>query len=206
MSRYYRIGACLLLCILALSGCGQTKGPDTINTTTISVSDKGAVTAYLVGDFDREYYNLSELTAMAMEEAAQYNTSHAVQGSTPITVQKVENAETGDKVIITYQFDKTDTFNDYCEGVLFYGTVTEAVAEGYGLESSPLTSVKDGSLVTDGWMKQEAAGRHILITDQKAEIYCPYKVTHISEGAVYNADGSVDATQTEGNVVILMKK
>ena len=39
----------------------------------------------------------------------------------------------------------------------------------------------------------------------KANIYCPGKVTYISEGAVVNADGSVSSFEAEGPVYILLK-
>ncbi len=207
MIKYLRTGACFLFCILAIGGCGQAKLPDSIDTDTLSVNSRGEVTSYLVRDFEKEYYDLSELTSMAMGEAAQYNTAHAAGNGTPVTVQTIERLEEGSpRVRMMYLYDSAETFSSYNDKELFFGTVQEAVSENYPFTENPLSSVKDGTLVTDAWLKQEALGKHILITDEKAVIYCPYKVTHISGGAVLNEDGSVDATQAEDPVYILMKK
>lgn len=209
MNRYMRIGAGILLCVLALAGCGQAGLPDVTDRDVLAVDGKGEITFYLVRDFGKEYYDLSGLASMAMEEAAEYNTSHAQGNSIPVAVQKVEALEDGSsRVRITYQYDSMDTFNEYNgsykDGTLFYGTVEEAVAAGYG-QAEPVVSVKDGSFY-NALANQEQTGKHIIITDKKAVIYCPYEVAYLSEGAALRSDGSVEASEVEGSVIILMKK
>ncbi len=205
MSKYRRIflvGICLLL----LTGCGSTVQPEDINKTTLSVSKEGQIAFYLVESFEKDYYDISELTSMAVEEAAAYNTEVQDDVNIPVAVEKVEMLENGTDVKITYKYSGAEVYADYMKSVLFYGTVSEAITAGYDVTSVSLSSVKDGSLVTEAWLKSEAANQHIMITDQKAEVYCPYKVTHISDGAVFNENGSVDTTQADGQVYILMKK
>ena len=95
------------LCLLLLTGCGGASLPEMIDKTTISVDDKGEVTAYLVETFDKDYYNVSELMSMAVEDAAAYNTAAAKDEKVPVTVDKVEMLETGKDVRITYKFSKS---------------------------------------------------------------------------------------------------
>lgn len=198
------IGVCMLA-ILMLAGCGQAKLPDAIDVTSLVVTDKGEVTSYLVAEFEKEYYNISELTTMAVSEVAEYNTEHQTGTSIPVTVEKVEALESdADKVMLTYKYDSTESFMDYDESILFYGTVSEAADAGYDLNVI-LTNVKDGTLFSEAQLLQET-DRYLLITDEKARIYCPKKVTHVSDGAVYEEDGSVDGTQAESTIYILMKK
>lgn len=45
----------------------------------------------------------------------------------------------------------------------------------------------------------------MIITDMKANIYCPRAVTHISNDAVENQDGSINPSMVEGPVYILLK-
>lgn len=194
------IGGCILAGLL-LAGCGGTKIPEVVDTTSIEITDEGAVTSYLVDVFDKDYYVLSELKDMVIEEAAQYNTEHQTGEQVPVTVEKVENS--GSKVIVVQKYDSADTFADYNANDLFYGTVEEALRKGYSPDGD-LKSVKDGSLLS-GDMLTENLKRHILITDYKAKLYCPDKVTHISENAVYCDDGSVDGLAAEGTIVVLMK-
>lgn len=194
------------ICLLLLTGCGGTQMPDTIEETTLSVDEEGKITAYLVESFDKEYYDAEELKTMAVEEAAAYNTDAEMGTVVPISVEGVELLESGNEVKVTYRYSDADTYELHTEGVLFYGTVTEALEAGYDMKDVSMSSVKDGEPVVPAWVAVEAADKHILITDQKAQIYSPYKVTHISVGAVCKEDGSVDTTQAEGEVYILMKK
>lgn len=206
MNKYRKLG--VIVCIftaLTLAGCGQVKVPDVVDVSTIAITEEGTVTSYLVDIFDQEYYDISELASMAITEAAEYNTEKQSGETVPVTVDKVEALEDGSqKVVVTHKYDSADTFMDYNDSVLFYGTVQEAVNEGYNL-NVVLKSIKDDSVLSEEDLIQDGE-RHLVITKEKARIYCPEKVTHISEGAVVDSDGSVDTTQTESTVVILMKK
>lgn len=206
MSKYIREGAgILLLAMLVLSGCSQAKVPDTVNVTSLVVSEQGEVTYYLADTFDKDYYNITDLTAMAMEEADSYNSEHLTGDEAPVKVEKVEALDDGSgTVVVTQKFTSVDAFVDFNDGKLFYGTVGEAIAAGYDMDVI-LRSVKDGSLIT----KEDIVGqmdKHILITEEQAVIYCPYKVGYTSDEAVYQDNGAVNATEAEDPVVILMKK
>ena len=193
------------ICLLLLSGCGGTSLPETIDKTTIVIDDEGKVTAYLVDNFAKDYYDISELTSMAKEDAAAYSAEMGA-GENAASVEAVEMLENGTDVRITYQFDSAETYADYMGGVLFYGTVEEAKAAGYDLTTAPLNSVKDGTTVTENWLETEGLEKHIVITDQLAEFYCPYTVTHVSADAFYNTDGSVTNDQPDDVVYVLLKK
>lgn len=194
----------LCICIFFLTGCGQAKTPDIIDSPTIAVADNGTVTSHLVGVFNEDYYDVSGLTDMAVKEAAAYNTENQIGDTVPVTVVSVEALTDGSgKVVVTLRYDSAETFSDYNDSILFYGTVAQALAEGYKLEGK-LTDVKKQEPLTGEQLSKES-GRKILITDQKVKLYCPHKVTHMSEGAVLGTDGSVDATLAEEDVYILMK-
>ncbi len=198
------IGICMAATLM-MAGCGQAKVPDVVEVTSIAVTQQGEVTSYLVEEFEKDYYNISELTSMAMEEVANYNTEHQEGELIPVVVEKVEALpENSNKVVLIQKYNNTDTFMDYTDNVLFYGTVNDAVNAGYDLDVV-LKSVKDNTLLSKEQLLQEAE-MYLLITNENAMIYCPKKVTYVSEGAFCEEDGSVNATQTEGMTVILMKK
>ncbi len=206
MNKYSKSRAVIgILAAFLLAGCGQAKVPDKVDVTTLAITGNGAVTSYLVEVFDKEYYDITELTSMAISEAAEYNTQKQSEKTVPVTVDKIEALKDGSqKIVVTYKYDSTDTFSDFNGSVLFYGTVQEALDAGYDFKET-LKSVKDGSTMSKEQLLEETE-RYVVITDEKAKIYCPEKVTYISEGAVYESDGSVDGAQTEETVVILMKK
>jgi len=209
------LGAVVGLCVMFLAGCGEAKLPDVIKTQTVFISKDGQITLWLVMEFDGENYKLSELTSMAMEEAAEFNEGRAVEKA--VSVEKVETLADGSgKVAVTYQFGDWKSCTEfignelfYGTNELFYGTVSEAVSEGYGTRAI-LRNVKDNtleyfsSMCTEEALKQ-TSGKYLIVTDVKANVYCPGKVEYISDGAVVNEDGSVNTFGVEGLAYILLK-
>ena len=86
---------------------------------------------------------------------------------------------------------------------MFYGTVQEALSEGYGSKVI-MKNVKDNTLFTEEQLRQAGESR-LIVTDMGAKIYCPGKVAYISDGAKLNEDGSVDTFGVEGLAYILLK-
>ena len=199
-----------LVCLFAvlLAGCGQSGGQEAVESTTIFVDRNGGMTYYLIGEFDKDYYSLSELSAKAENEADKFNKGAGEKQS--VAVDKVETLQENEsKVLIVYRFDGYASFNEFNEksnkrlNKIFYGTVEEAFSQGY-ITKVLLRSVKDETVKTEEQLRQEGT-KKLIVTDEKAVIYCPAKVTYISEGAVLNEDGSVDASAADGTVYILMK-
>lgn len=211
VKKYSGFAAALCLLALSLAGCGEEKAPDTIEVSTVSVSKKGQISMWFVEEFTEEYYNLAELTAVALSEVEEFNSS--VGGKTAaVTMKKMELLPESDgKAMVYYQFDSWKSctaFNEIYEvyenaDTFFYGTVAEALREGFDAKVV-LKNVKDGSLLAGDQFAREP-DRRVVITDVKANIYCPSKVAYLSGAAVLNEDGSVDATQAEGLVYILLK-
>lgn len=204
MKKYIRMLAGLLLCSLLFSGCGSAEVPEVIDTTTIIIDKEGVITSYLVDEFHKDYYSVSELTDMAVEDAAAYNAEHQNDETIPLRVEKVELLAGGDKVLVQHIYDEDETYAEYNESVFFYGTVEDAIKEGYDL-SALLTSVKDGTPLTTEDLMKKPEKSYVLITDAKAVVYCPRKITHVGDGVVYSDNGSVDTTKVDGVVVVLMR-
>ena len=122
MRKYGRLAAALCLCIVFLSGCGEAKVPDIVDTPSVAVSKEGEVTVWQVGLFDKADYVLSELQAMATQEAAQFNSASGREAA--VTVDKVEALEDGSgKVVVAYRFDGWESAVGFLEEELYFGTV-----------------------------------------------------------------------------------
>ncbi len=203
---------CLFLFCLMLFN-----GADAPETASVFVGRRGQISAWLVEDFAEDYYSIKELAEMAVGEAAEYNAK--IPGKKAVTVEKVGRLP-GDsgKIRVCYRFDGWESYTGFNGQSLFYGTVEEAVRKGFDV-GTVLKEVSDGRLSADesleggyargmlwagDWLSLPA-GSYVIVTDVKANIYCPREVTHISEGASVNEDGSVDTSGTEGTVCILMK-
>lgn len=195
----------MCLCILLLTGCGQSAAVSAITVPTISVSDKGAVTSYLVSDFDKDYYDITELSSMVSEEAAQFNSAHkTAEGKDSVIVESVETTQDGSaKAVVTMKFADLSAYEEYNETKLYYGTIAQAHEAGYDLDVE-LQSVKDSAAIGRKEI-YEMSTRHILIVNEKVVVICSRKPLYISSGAVLNSDGSVDVTQTEGSAYIIFK-
>lgn len=204
MKKCGKLAAGVLFAAVLLSGCGQAAVPEEITEPTLVIDSGGRVTAYLVGEFDKSYYDLSELTAMARDEAAEFANA-SQNGTTPVTVKSVEAAQDGSgRIVLVYQFDGTDSYKGFIGNELFYGTVEEAFSKGY-IQDVTLQSVGvEAPLVRE--TLEEQKGKHLIITNAAAVIYCPERVTYLSAGAVMKEDGSVDASQTSETVYILLRK
>lgn len=201
MRRYGRLAAVLCLCMMILAGCGEAKVPDVVDSPSVAVSKEGEVTVWQVGVFDKPDYVLSELQTMAAEEARAFNS--LVGRNMAVVVDGVKTLEDGSKVVVEYRFDGWKSCCDFLEETFFCGTVPDAVLEGYDTKVT-LNSVKDGAALSQEELGQGTENR-LLITDMKANIYCPGKVTHISQGAEVNQDGSINTAGAEGMVYILFK-
>ncbi|MBO4976994.1 MAG: hypothetical protein J6C54_04545 [Lachnospiraceae bacterium] len=198
---------CSILCLamLLLGGCGQTEVPDTLSVPAISVTNKGKVTAYLIEDFDKDYYDLAELQALVTEELAEFNSSHkTAEGQDTVKMISLTEATDGSQTVkLVLEFRNIASYTEYTGMELFYGTVTQAYEAGCDLDKE-LTSVKDGSTI-DKMGIYEHGNKNILIAREKVRIYGPGKALYISTGAALNDDGSVDPSDTEDSTYIIMK-
>ena len=194
------------LLILSLTGCGQAaKLPETVVNTSLVVEKDGKVTSYLVNTFDKEFYNLDGLTQMVEEEAEEFNAAHTEVTENPLTVKTVQALEGGSMVQVVQEFADTDSYAEYNEQELFYGTRVEALAEGISVDLG-LVSAADGTPAEEQKLDKALEKNHLIITNASAYISCPYPVLYLSEGVVMGEDGYVDASQSDGVVTILMKK
>lgn len=194
------------LLVLSLAGCGQAaKLPAVVVNTSLVVEKDGKVISYLVNTFDKDFYSLDGLEKMVREEAEEFNAAHKDTGEDAMTVRSVQMLEAGATVQVVQEFDSTDSYAEYNEQDLFYGTRVEALAQGRTVDLG-LVNAADGTPADTDKLNKALEKNHLIITNASAYIYCPYEVLYVSEGVVMGEDGYVDASQSDGVVTILMKK
>lgn len=209
-----RPAAIIVLLAIMFSGCGQADEPKNIRESTLVIDENGRVTAYLVEEFDKNYYNLSELSAMVQEDAANFGGSEAASEKVKIVSVETMEEDSG-RVVVTYQFDGTSSYEELIKDQLFYGTVAEAIQRGY-CDGVTLQSVKDGTLMTDADLLQRLEEYLVIYYPEQVQpeqvklnpeaeeqgqivIYCPNQVGFVSQGTVVNQDGSISITWVEGS-------
>ena len=206
-SRLYKVSLlCMMICVIctlciAFTGCGSTSGvPEEMPQTALVITDEGEVTYYLEADFDKDYYDITELEAMVQEDMQEYNAE--LSEKERAVLESIKLSADGQRAIVTAKFQNAAAYSRYSGYQLFYGTVSEAAAAG--LDSGlTMQNAKDGSDVTQVQMK-EHGNRKFLMAEEKARLYGPSRVLYISTGASYNEDGSVSPAE-EGNTYMIMK-
>lgn len=198
---------CSILCLVTLiSGCGQSKVPKELSVPAISVTGKGKVTAYIVEDFDKDYYDLAELGTMVEDELSKFNESRkSAEGEEAVVMVSLTGSEATEmpKAVLVLEFRDITCYRDYFGMDLFYGTVAQAQEAGYDLNVE-LTNVKDGTTIG----KNEIFGMgnsHILIVQDNVRVFCPGKVQYVTSKAAVKEDGSVEPSDTEDSTYIIMK-
>ena len=210
MRRYGKFLATILILtsfmIFSLTGCGE-KEVIPVTEPTVEIMADGELIAYLVEDFDKEYYDLGELDAMVREEVAAYVQENALvteTGKEGLTVESVAMAADGSqKVVVALKFGNDEIYADYFDVEVFYGTVAEAEKAGYSL-SAALISVKDGEIFTEELAKKNSR-RKILVIEDAVIVRCPKDVLYVGTNASLTEEGFVDCTQGEGLKLIIMK-
>lgn len=177
--------------LVSLSGCGATGGKTDFDRSTIQVQKDGKVRATEVDVLDKGTYSLEELRAMAQETVDDYNG----KGNGKVTLESVEMLDEGTgSVRMVLDYDSTAdyvSFNTPISNsiVLFYGTVSDAMAAGYSMvdmwEADP--SRTDPELVEK--KEIEAMGdKQILITSEKGQVCVPDKIAYIGDNAALTVD------------------
>jgi len=190
----------------AFVGCGQEEVIP-VTAPTIEVTKNGELIAYMVEDFDKDYYVLSELDTMVRDEVSDFVTDRGYadqNGNQGITVESVAMVQDGSsKVVVALKFANSEMYSDYFETNAFYGTVADAMKDGYDL-SAALTSVEDGQLFTLEQAEKNKK-KHILIIEDSVIVRCSGKVLYLGTNTSITEDGFVDCTQSEGLKLIIMK-
>lgn len=203
-----RLALCLSLCAFLLAGCAEEEVYVPVTSNTIEVTQEGRLIAYIVEDFEKDYYDIDELADMVRTEIAAYNKEKASlstdAGQVPVQVDKVMMAEDGSaKAVVALNFQNAAVYEDYMGMELFYGTVSEAMTAGYKLEGMLFDAKKGTVLPADKLERNE--DRTILIIEDSVVIRPDKKVLYLSENTSLTEQGYVDAAEGEGFKYIITK-
>lgn len=200
--------ACLSLSAM-LTGCGTNKDVYVpIASNTLELTEDGHLIAYIVEDFDKDYYDINELKTMVDEEIAEYNQAKTKlvneAGQMPITVDKVIMAEDGSqKAVVALNFANGAVYSDYMGVEAFYGTVAQAAEKGYVLDGM-LHSTKNDELFI-GETLRKSQDKMILIIKDAVTVRTYDKVQYLSKNASITAEGFINAETKDELKYIIIK-
>ncbi len=191
------IGLSVAASALLAVGCGSSDD----NRTTIAINKDGSVQSTIYESFDKDYYDISELSDMASDEISYYNSEYI---SPKIILEEPELINDGKMAKLVMNYDSSDDYSHFNQVSLFYGTVQEAIDKGY--------SVTDNLVDPDGnkaeaFDLEEELSHHIIITDEKVYIIAPYKISYSTLGVTITDKKEADLSNaTKDSIQLLLSK
>ncbi|MBO5208636.1 MAG: hypothetical protein J6B68_04740 [Lachnospiraceae bacterium] len=164
-------------CVMA--GCSKFNLPD-INT--VSVQKDGSIKQTIVEQFERNYYDVDELTAMAQEKVEKFS-----NGTDSIVCDSIE-AKDG-KVVVEMTYQTGTDYAEFNNRELFSGTVAEANAQGYSLKDAV---TEDGTDISEEQLA-EVNENHVVVIQTK-------------EGEELDVEVYGKILYTSGNIILSGKK
>lgn len=179
MRKAVQIGLLSALTVTLLTGCGADFSAD---KDTVYIQKKGTIKGANVADFDKEYYDETELSDFIKENVDTY-VEQAGEGT--VEIQEFAVSDGVAHVYLNYAGAE-----DYAQfnGVKFYeGTVLDAKAEGYEIPDA-FTSVTDDETTWD------AEGNKIVIIGQQTQVKVDGTILFVSANASVTGKNTADVS------------
>ncbi len=179
MRKAVQIGLLSALTVTLLTGCGADFSAD---KDTVYIQKKGTIKGANVADFDKEYYDETELSDFIKETVDTY-VEQAGEGT--VEIQEFAVSDGVAHVYLNYAGAE-----DYAQfnGVKFYeGTVLDAKAEGYEIPDA-FTSVTDDETTWD------AEGNKIVIIGQQTRVKVDGTILFVSANASVTGKNTADVS------------
>ena len=183
----------LFMGTMILAGCGADKDRE----TRLSLDKEGVVVSTIYESFDQDYYDISELSDMATEEISYYNSEYI---SPRITLDETTRIENEPYVKLVMTFDSSQDYSHFNQELLFFGTVQDAVDNGYELSASLVD--REGNKIDLG--SGDFLDRHIVISSEKVIIDTPYNIEFMTSGVTLRDKKEADLTNVLSDSVQLL--
>lgn len=182
-------------------GCtAPAKDPATIKATTVTVHKDKSISAVIIEDFSKDYYDINELTEMVNEETAEIN---AVLGAGSVTCDVT--SEGSGMIRLSLECASVEAYNRFQDEDLFVGTVEEAVSSGYGINVNVINSKNPGDSFAASGINNVSSYNVIVAPENANHIRCDKKIKYASENTSYVDDFEINAYDNEDKTIVLYK-
>jgi len=153
-----KIGFILICMFLMTSLCGCAGSESSEEVTKVSIDKNGKITSTIVETLDKDYYDADELKTMIDTQIKEYNTQ---AGEEKITLDSADmNPE---KVVVKISYADDESYAAFNDMTFFTGSVEEAKAAGYEINSSDLKCVDEQA---DGEALIAEEGMQVLVLEE----------------------------------------
>ena len=185
------------MALLNVTGCGQS-GKE---VTTITIDKDGHVSNVIYEQFDKEYYDLQELSDMAALEVSEYNSEYI---SEKIAIDKVETIDDGSFAKVSMKYESAADFSNFNDEDLFYGTIEEAKAAGYRISAD---LIDNNGVKIESSFAEEHPDRHIIITNDSSNIITPFNIEYTTKGVtLLGKKEAMLSNATADTIMLLLSK
>lgn len=189
--------AFILLTFILMNGCKKEEiflTPEEITANTFLIKRDGSLHVAIVEDFDKSYYNLSELNEFVAKEVNAYNDK---VGSKEITIEKLE-LKNG-KVVMILGYTKMAHYSAFNSmPAAYFGTDTQDVA--LELPSQYVDAKKNTAVDKDTAMKSKK--NKVLVLYEPYEIIVEGDIKFYSENATLLDKNKIRSMDENMTVVI----
>lgn len=198
---------CAFFVMAFVTACGKKSEDAPITTDTVLIQADGSVLDYQVDSFDKAYYNISEYEQMLKTEIDAYNQSTPMPVNStgkPLvsvkTVGMVQEASATAQTVL--EFQSVDALCDYykaygVERTFYYGTVSEAIKQGYDVNNNLYVRKKDSFVAVTQEQIEKSLSRHILIVSgENLHIRFENKIIYSSKDVTLN-EAKTEAVVTD---------
>ena len=152
-------GLLLFAFCLTIAGCEKEASWKKWTTEQMAVEQDGKIIYGVVDSFEKNYYDLDELTGMVVKEVAEFNAQKKSGDAVPVTVLEVAKLEEDEgKVRVIYQFENGNYFTQFFGEETIYETLGEAVEKKHILSVRSCKTEKKASPWTNITLKSSRKG------------------------------------------------
>lgn len=161
------------------TGCGdgsygalEGADADSVKMDTVSVKKDGSIEHKIVDQFEMDYYDIEELAQKAQEKIDGYS------GEEDAIILKSAEDKDG-KIVVRMVYKSGEYYGQYNNREFFYGTVSEASAQGYSVKD---VYSEDGTKLDD---TKDIWNNHVVIIqtkkDEKIDVNVFDKILYTSD-------------------------
>lgn len=203
-----RIVSVLLLFALCLTiaGCEKEASWKKWTTERMAVEQDGKIIYGFVDSFEKNYYDIDELTGMVVKEVAEFNAQKKTGDAVPVTVLEVAKLEEDEgKVRVIYQFENSSYFTLFFGEETIYETLGEAIEKKHVFIGSVVQNGKE-DLTLDEQNVAKLKEKHVLITKVKTKVTLPHDVAYYGYGVKMTSEEEADLSACEEEAILILKK
>lgn len=189
----------LLLCLTSFAGCTKEElslTAENIDKNTLLAKNNGVIQTAIVEEFNKDYYNLNELSEFVMEEINTYNQASGVKN---VLLDDLELK--GDKVIMILSYTGMKHYAEFNKvlAAYFNGGNKEI---GIELPGTLISTKKETTANTAEVIQNEKY--KVLVVDEPFEVIVDGKIQYHSDNATNVGKNKLQSAE-EGMTVIVFQ-